>query len=159
MAPNKNINPVREKNSSLGELPIPDCLRCMRKKLRATSIVVFFQNPDKSWRLADFQGDKPMDVVEAEFQYMLKTKMPEIVLQHGKTFFLNGKEAISRIFPKLGNLFEDQSIIAAPVKYETSFGVRIAWRDEQDVFSDEDLKTLECVGKCPEGCGPAPDRA
>ncbi len=143
----QNTNP-NERQSLTGD---PDCLKCLRQKLRALCVVVFFRKQD-SWVLDNFQGDKPAEAAEAEFQYMLKLGIPETALKLGKVAVLNGAKEIADTFPGVQSLFEGFSLITATVQRGESLGVRLAWREQEDPFTEEDSKTIECFGDCPKGC-------
>lgn len=134
----------------------PDCLRCMRQKLKALGLVVFFREADAAdaWRIGNFQGDKPQEAAQAEFEYMLKCGVPEIIAKRG-SFILTNAQDIKVTFPKLKEFFKGCSLIAAHVKGGESSGVRLAWRENSEPFSEKDLEIIRCSGNCPSGCEPA----
>ena len=131
----------------------PDCLRCMRKKLRATGIAVFFQS-EEGWRLSSYQGERPSEAAEIEAYSLLAKGVPEAVARAEKGLVLVGDEAILAALPGAQGLFSGQSIVAAQVRIDNFSGVRIAWRDCVEPFDALDLATIQCVGNCPPGCCP-----
>ena len=137
--------------SGTAPLTDPDCIRCLRKKLRATGVAVFFKK-EFGWILDNFEGDKPGEAAEAEFQYMLKAGIPDTLLKQENGLILPDQEAIAAVLPQISGLFEGSCLIATPVRRGPSLGVRLAWRDSLDPFTTADLKTIECLGECPENC-------
>jgi hypothetical protein len=129
----------------------PDCLKCMRKKLRATALAVFFRD-GAGWRIGSFQGDKPASSAEVEFYAMLQSGVPEIIYASADGLFINDDRALREHFPSLIPLLSGSSVIAAVVKRQQLEGVRIAWRDNSDPFEAKDLDTIRCDGNCPDGC-------
>lgn len=129
----------------------PDCIRCLRTKLRAVGAVVFFREQD-GWRLDKFQGEKPYEDSEAEFQYLLAAGVPDNVVSLGESIILSDDKQIAAAFPRSGQLLFGHSVIAAQVHHGETSGVRLAWRDIQDPFTQADLEVIECVGSCPPGC-------
>ena len=133
----------------------PDCLTCLRLKLNADSIVVFFKDHDSdSWRLGGFQGEKPSNDMEVEVYRMLITKMPQTVAIYKDGLLLSSQEEIETMFPETKKLFTNSSIIAAPVFFnkqnEELTGVRAAWRHNNNPFTAKDLETLRCTSACPQ---------
>lgn len=146
------------KSTRFGELEIPfdacnrpDCLNCMRTKLRATCVVVFVK-ADGIWELGSFQADIPQDAAEAIFYGMLRNKVPQTIADLPSGILLSNSPEISQAFPHLG-ILADKSIVAARVMLGEFQGVRLAWRDQNDAFSPEELLAIRCSGSCPEGCG------
>ena len=133
------------------ELRDPDCLKCMRKKLDAVSVGVFFRDQG-SWRLAAYQSEKPQEDAEVEFYCMLSSGVPEIVSAYPSGLILSDGQSIEQVFGPIKNLLAGRSVIAAPVSKGDSAGVRIAWRDAANPFSREDLRIIQCFGDCPDGC-------
>ena len=130
----------------------PDCLHCLRTKLEAIGVVVFFRNADGSWRLGGYQSAKPSEAAEAECHHMLQTGLPEKILAGERVVILSNHRDIKLNFPHLAPSFGGSSLIAARVQRDELVGVRIAWRDEKAPFTAEDEATIHCWGNCPEGC-------
>lgn len=128
----------------------PDCIRCLRQSLRATQIVVFFRE-NEHWRIGSFQGDRPSPDAEVDFFSMLRGGVPETVEAQGDAFILSDDKSIENMFGSVNDLLCGNSVIAAPVRLGNLTGVRLAWRDDSDPFSEEDLALIKCLGKCPEG--------
>ncbi len=130
----------------------PDCLTCMRTKLRATCVVVFVQE-GSNWELGSYQGELPQDAAEAEFYGMLVAKVPHILMAKPDGVLLRTDREITDMFQNYG-IFIGKSLVAAQFKLGKYEGVRLAWRDQTDPFSKDDLYAIQCQGKCPTGCGP-----
>ncbi len=133
---------------ALGE---PDCLRCMRKKLEAIGVVVFFREGD-AWRLGNYQAEKPSDAAEVDFYCMLRDSVPEIITSYPSGLILSEPRSVEQVFGSVGRLFDNHSVLAAAVSKGEFSGVRLAWRDSAQPFSREDLRIIQCFGLCPEGC-------
>ena len=129
----------------------PDCLRCMRRKLRATGVVVFFRRGDE-WLLGNFEGDKPQDAAETDFECMLQFGVPQALEVHQNGIVLADDRAIQSVLGKAASLLLGNCVIAAPVHRGGSVGLRLAWRDQSDPFSGEELRIVQCEGLCPSGC-------
>lgn len=131
----------------------PDCMSCLREKLRALCVIVFFRIED-GWRIGGFQGDRPLRDAEVHAYALLTEGVPELVASHEEGFILSNKQSISDVFGSVGNLFDGCSVLAAPVRRGRSRGVRLAWRDAKDPFTEVELETIRCFGECPHGCEP-----
>ena len=127
----------------------PDCLSCLRQKLRAISVVVFFKEK-KEWRVGAYQADKPQEDAEIDFYCMLKAHVPENVFNEKNGLLLNDVAAIGTRFGALGDFLKGNCLIGAPVRCGPVVGARLAWRDASDPFSAADLELIRCSGKCPE---------
>lgn len=139
-------------NSLLNPLD-PNCLRCLRLKLKALAVGVFFKEGD-NWRLGSFEGDKPSCAAEVEFDSLIKLGVPALVANHPAGLILNDNAAIAAMFPTAQGLFQDQAVIAAPIHFEQLSGIRIAWRSAATPFQKTELETLLCFSQCPPGCEP-----
>lgn len=135
----------------------PDCLRCLRRKLRAVGVAVFFRSPE-GWRIGNYQGDKPSAAAEVEFECLLRARVPDVVAAHSRGLILCGEEELQAKFGSVSKLFRSCSVIAAHVQGGESSGVRLAWRDDSEPYEEEDLATIKCSGECPDGCQPRPFR-
>lgn len=118
-------------------------------------MVVFFRSED-GWRLASYQGDKPQSDAEIEFYCMLREGVPEVVEAYEEGLLLTDNRAIETTLPGVKGLLAGTSVIAARVSIGSFYGVRIAWRDSSDPFTEEELAIIQCVGNCPQGCEPLP---
>lgn len=138
-----------DRRASLTALQDPDCILCLRKKLRAISVVVFFKEGD-SWRIGGYQSDKPREDAEIDFYCLLNSNIPEEILDHKDGLILSEIEEISDLFESFASMFQRCSLIGAPVSCGEVFGARLAWRDSSEPFSESDLSLIRCSGKCPE---------
>jgi hypothetical protein len=129
----------------------PDCVKCLRKKINAVGVVVFFKEGD-AWRIGNFQGEVPQTAAEVDFECMLAGGVPDIIADREDGLLISDDDGIHSFFPKLSSLFQSKSIVAAAVAFEDLRGVRLAWRDARTPFSLQDLKTIRCFGQCPPGC-------
>ena len=129
----------------------PDCAKCLRKKLDADSVAVFFCGKE-GWRISSFQGDRPSSTVEVEFQAMVKAGVPGIIASKDHGILANSDSEVAEYFPQLASLFPRSAIIGCRVNLGSLIGVRLATRNNSHPFSDEDLNTLQCYSECPEGC-------
>ena len=130
----------------------PDCVKCLRKMLRADSIAVFFRE-GSSWKLGSFQGEKPSADAEVEFDYMIMRGLPEELSAFDKGLLLTSDEDIKNRLPIFANLFLGHSFLSCPIHYNDIEGVRIALRcDQDDAFTEQDLETLRCFKDCPKDC-------
>lgn len=130
----------------------PDCLRCMRLKLRAESVVIFVRIGD-NWEVGSYQSDIPREAAEAEFYALLKEHVPQTLNHYPRGLRLLDNKEILQVFPKAIR-FLGKSIISAPYKLGNYEGYRLAWRDQSDPFSAQELDIIQCQGLCPSGCGP-----
>ena len=147
----ENLSSTHTHDGQCEVIDDPDCLRCMRKKLEATGVAVFFRE-GSSWRLGNYQAEKPNEAAEVDFICMLQQGIPEIIASYASGLILPDSRSAEQVFGPTGQLFETNSIIAAPVTKGNSNGVRLAWRDAAKPFSREDLRIIQCFGLCPEGC-------
>ena len=131
----------------------PDCIRCLRKKIGALGVVVFFRE-GAEWRIGNFESDIPREAAEAQFNFMLRSGVPELVASKGKGLLLIGDRDIESQLPALAAFFAGNSVVGSAVNVAGAGGVRVAWREGANPFSADDLKTLRCFSECPEGCGP-----
>jgi hypothetical protein len=135
------------------EQPDPDCLKCLRSKLKADGVVVFFA-PDaqqQEWRIGNFQGLRPRSAAEVDFEIMLANRVPEIVTSNPEGVLVCDDLTLESLFPAMAYLWKGKSLVAARVTRLR--GVRLAWRDDEtEPFTADDLKTLECFGQCPRDC-------
>ncbi len=127
----------------------PNCITCLRKKLRAISVVVFFQEYN-NWRIGGYQSDKPLEDAEIDFYCMLKSNIPNEIIKHERGLLLSDANLISKLFGNFANLFKDSCLIGAPVRCDKITGARLAWRDNSEPFSESDLQIIRCTGKCPQ---------
>ena len=129
----------------------PDCLKCLRKKLQALCLVVFYRDAD-GWRLGGYQGDRPSAEAEVDFVYMLKEGLPELVAAHPGGLVLNDDMSIGDHIGKFRALLGGKAVIASAVNFPGLPGLRLAWRDQSEPFTTAELQALQCEGNCPEGC-------
>ena len=132
----------------------PNCVCCLQKKLCAQGAVTFFKDQNGSWRVGTFEGNRPSESVEVDLYCMLEADVPETILKQQCGFILSNEDAIRSLFPGAENLFKGYSIIASPIQYQELRGVRIAWREISNPFRAEELRIIECIGLCPNGCAP-----
>lgn len=130
----------------------PDCVRCMRKKLRATGVVVFFKT-GHDWHLGNFEGDKPSAAAQTDFECMLRFGVPQSLEPFEGGIVIPDDQTLSGTLGKAASLLEGCCVIAAPVHRGHSVGVRLAWRDQTDPFTAQELDIIHCEGLCPTGCG------
>lgn len=142
------VSQARPRNLGFSD---PDCLRCLRLKLNAICVAVFYREGE-GWRLGDFQGDKPRSAAEAEFMHMLRVGLPEAIAKRGRGFILVDERDVETAFPALTGLFLNSTVIASAVCGGEAPGVRIAWRDKSEPFTDADLEIIHCLGNCPDEC-------
>ena len=131
-----------------GVLTDPQCLRCLRMKLRATCVAVFLRE-ESGWRLAGYESDKPADAAEVEFYSILKANLPEQLWAATDGILINEAHSMRAHVGALKELFKGQALIAAPVHPQGASGVRLAWRDASDPFGVEELESLRCFQECP----------
>ncbi len=148
-----NPGSLKVTNNEVNTLSDPDCVRCLRKKINAEGVVVFFREGN-DWRIANFQGDMPQEMAEVYFHTMLKSGTPAVVATQSRGLLLNKPAEIRAYLPELFGFFAGQSVIGAKVKIGEHEGVRLAWRANVTPFNDQDLTTLQCFAECPAGCGP-----
>ncbi len=129
----------------------PDCLKCMRKKLNATSVVVFFCDAG-TWRVSSYQSEKPASDAEIDFYCLLNAGIPQVISSHPEGLILPDDRALAQVFGQSANLLSGNAVIAAPVTGNSMAGVRLAWRDNSSPFTEDDLVTVHCVGDCPPDC-------
>lgn len=129
----------------------PDCIRCLRKKLKAVGVVVFF-SMDETWYVGDYEADIPSSDAEFQFGYMLKLDIPGIINEAGKGLILNTDEEIQRKFHGIDTLFQGYALLGVKTKYSGLEGIRLAWRPLGEPFTQAELDSLECFGDCPVDC-------
>ena len=83
---------------------------------------------------------------------MLKAGVPDAILENGQSFILTNADEIASVFPQVTKVLEGYTVIASPVQHNKTVGVRIAWRDQAEPFTEADLTALRCHGDCPDGC-------
>jgi len=132
----------------------PDCIRCLRKKISADGVVVFFRS-SSGWRIGNCESDIPLAAAEAHFNFMLRSGLPAIVVAKKGGILLNTLEEVKSELVVLEKFFSDKCVIGAAVKVGQHDGVRIAWREALAPFTSEDLVTLQCFSKCPDNCEPS----
>ena len=130
----------------------PDCVRCLRKKVSALGVVVFFEDGGQ-WRIGNFESDSPREDAEVSFHSMLRSGLPTLVAGCEKGILFRGDADLRAQVPALAGLLSGCSVIGAPVRVGEKHGVRVAWREQREPFSAEDLNTLQCFSRCPDGCG------
>lgn len=128
----------------------PDCLNCLRRKLKAISVAVFINGED-GWCLSDYQGEKPSGDAEIDFFCMLEQRVPEVIAAHPDGLVIVTQEQMDQTLNQAKELFCGYSIVAAPVNRGSFTGVRLALRDALDPFTEQDLETVRCFGLCDEG--------
>lgn len=124
----------------------PDCLRCLRRKLLATCVVVF-EKLDNGWSIFAYQGDTPSDAAEAEFYGMISERVPDRIYSKDKGFTLNTDAEIKACFPSMVKLL-GHAIVATKIKAKSFEGVRMAWRDQSQPFQQSELEKVFCRGIC-----------
>ena len=151
--------PLGKKSFLFGELDSPfccsinpDCLNCMRTKLKASCIVVFVKT-EEGWQLGSFQGEIPEDAAEALFYGMLRSSVPQVLANYPSGLLLKTDREIDEFCPQLHILF-GKSVLAATVMLGEFKGIRLAWRDQSESFSFDELAEIQCTGNCPPGCRP-----
>lgn len=120
----------------------------MRIKLRATAVAVFLKE-ETGWQLAGYESDKPSDAAEVEFYSILKAGLPEQLWAMTDGILINDAHSMRSRVGSLRELFKGQVLIAAPVHPPGATGVRLAWREETDPFTMEELEALRCFQDCP----------
>jgi len=130
----------------------PDCIRCLRRKLNAIGVASFFVK-DGAWVLSDYEDALPSADAEFRVCHMLKLDIPQLVADSENGVVLNSAQDILRAVPDLNHLFDGCVIIGARTVFAGLGGVRIAWRESDSPFSEEELETLACFGDCPKDCG------
>jgi hypothetical protein len=131
----------------------PDCVRCLRKKVSALGVVVFFKDGD-GWRIGNFESDIPRDAAEAHVHSFLKAGLPAFVASKAEGLLLTNEAELKTQLPALAAFFSGHSIIGCAVNIAGTGGVRVAWRENTTPFKTEDLSTLRCFSQCPKDCGP-----
>lgn len=125
----------------------PDCVGCLRKKLDAIGVVVFFTAGDE-WRIGSFQGDKPLSAAQVDFESLLAGSVPQALARYSEGLLSNDDKTLAEAAPGALFLLDGASVIACPVHFGDKVGVRLAWRDRHAPFRPEDLETLRCFGEC-----------
>lgn len=128
--------------------PDPNCLDCLRKKLSAIGVAVFTRK-DNDWVVADFQGERPHADAEIDFYCMLQQGVPETIAAYPSGVLLADESTITSVMGSASSLFVNRSVVAAPVASGSFSGIRLAWRDASNPFSQADLQTIQCFGICP----------
>ena len=132
-----------------GVVTDPQCIRCLRMKLRATCVAVFLKNDQNVWQTAGFESDKPAEAAEVEFYSILKAGLPEQFWAETDGILINEAHSLRARVGSLKEIFKGCALIAAPVHPQGRSGVRLAWREDTDPFSMEELEILRCFQDCP----------
>lgn len=130
----------------------PDCIRCLRRKLKAVGVASFFLK-DGVWVLSDYEDSLPSADAEFRVCYMLKLNMPQIVADTENGMILNTARDLAKVVPRVNHLFDDCALIGVRTVFAGLGGVRIAWRQNDEPFTQEELDVLACFGDCPKDCG------
>lgn len=130
---------------------IPDCIRCLRKKMQTVGAAVFVK-VNNEWFLGDFEAETPSEDAEFLFTHLLNIGFPEKLSAASAGMILNDDALIEKTFPGVNKLFAGSALIGTPVSYGAMHGVRVAWREALQPFTNADLEELRCLSKCPEGC-------
>ncbi|MDD2941713.1 MAG: hypothetical protein PHC51_01990 [bacterium] len=138
-------------NNSDSSSTIPDCLRCLKMKLRADSLAVFLLL-DSGWILEAFEGNIPEEAAETFFTGLLHAGLPEKLYQHQEGLIVEDESALSQLLDSTSSLLNESSLIASPFRYDEVEGVRLALRDIRDPFSRSELEIISCSSICPPGC-------
>ena len=129
----------------------PDCVKCLRKKLSAVGVVVFFKDED-DWRIGSFEGEIPWEACQVDFECMLNFGVPDVLANREGGLLITDDDEAHSFFPKLQGLFSGKTVVAAAVAFQDLKGVRLAWRENSSPFNIQDLKTIRCYGQCPADC-------
>ena len=140
--------PQDQAGLSAAECSDPQCIRCLRMKLRATCVAVFLKS-ESEWRLAGYESDKPSDAAEVEFGAILRANLPEQLWAETDGILINDPHSMRARVDVLKELFKEQVLIAAPVHPPGMNGVRLALRDASDPFGVDELEMLRCYQNCP----------
>ncbi len=131
----------------------PDCIRCLRRKLNALGVASFFVK-DGVWVLSDYEDSVPSSDAEFRVCFMLRLNIPQIVSDSEKGIILNSAQELASAVPEINRLFDDCVLMGARTVFEGLGGVRIAWRETDAPFTQEELDALACFGDCPADCRP-----
>lgn len=126
----------------------PDCLLCLRRKLRAISVMVFFKE-EGGWRIGAYQGEKPQEDADIDSYCLLNSPLPEEIFKRQEGLVLNSEKQLAQISSRLAGFLEGHCVLGAPVRCQSVEGVRLAWRDAAEPFSAADLELIRCSGNCP----------
>jgi hypothetical protein len=125
----------------------PNCVGCLRKELDAVGVAVFFKE-DSGWRISDYQSDKPEEDAEIEAVCMLRGGVPEAALALGASFRLTTASAVADAFPDAKGLFDGSTVVGVQIEIDGRHGLRIAWRDISEPFTDDEIESAKCPKLC-----------